>query len=166
MIIGLLSDTHDQVARTRSVVSLLVAQGAEAILHCGDITTPEVVHECSLRPSFFVLGNCDHDHRLLAQAIEQIGGTCLGRGGIVELGGRRIAMTHGHLDSEIWRLAALEPDYLLSGHTHHPHDIQKGPTRWINPGAVYRASPRTAATLDLASSHLSVLPIIDEMMRD
>ena len=45
MLIGILSDTHDQVVRTRRAVSILTHAGAAALVHCGDLTTPEVVDE-------------------------------------------------------------------------------------------------------------------------
>ena len=61
MQIGILSDTHDQVERTVDAVAMLVAEGAEALLHCGDVMGPEVVAECGRLPSFFVFGNNDLD---------------------------------------------------------------------------------------------------------
>ena len=86
MRIGILSDTHDQVARTRAAVGLLVAAGAEVLVHCGDITIPQVVSELGVLPSYFVFGNCDFDTGSLRQAIAALGGTCLERGGWIALG--------------------------------------------------------------------------------
>jgi putative phosphoesterase len=159
MHIGILSDTHDQVQRTKVAIALLVKRGAQALIHCGDLTSPEVVYECSIAPSYFVFGNCDHDCQTLREAIARIGGTCLERGGLITLGGRRIAVTHGDSDRELDRLAALQPDYLFSGHTHRTSDVQRGPTRWINPGALHRAANWTVALLDLASNNLGLLSI-------
>jgi len=59
MRIGILSDSHDQRQRTARAVALLVDQGAEALVHCGDLPSPGVVHECGLLPAYFVLG-CAH----------------------------------------------------------------------------------------------------------
>ena len=109
MLIGILSDTHDQVERTRVAVNLLIAEGATALIHCGDLTGPEVVYECSLAPSYFVFGNCDYDREALRQAIATIGGTCLERGGLITLAGRRIAVTHGDSDQELSRLRRFSP---------------------------------------------------------
>lgn len=165
MRIGILSDTHDQVQRTKSAVAMLVEGGAETLIHCGDLTIADVVDECSVLPCYFVFGNCDHDRESLRQAINRVGGTCLERGGLISLGGRRLAVTHGDLDRELRRLAALEPDYLFSGHTHVASDVQKGPTRWINPGALHRASVWTVALLDIASKHVGLLTIINTKMQ-
>ena len=98
MRIGILSDTHDQVQRTKSAVAMLAEGGAEALIHCGDLTIADVVDECSVLPCYFVFGNCDYDRESLRQAINRVGGTCLERGGLISLGGRRLAVTHGDLD--------------------------------------------------------------------
>ena len=164
MLIGILSDTHDRVERTRAAIALLIAHGAECLIHCGDLTIADVVHEFAGVPSYFVFGNCDYDKESLQKAIEDVGGTGLGRGGLITLGQRRIAVTHGHLEDELERLSTLSPDYLFYGHTHRIADLQKGPTRWINPGALHRAPTWTAALLNLASNQLSVLSVINGKM--
>ena len=43
MHLGILSDTHGQLARTTRAVATLINQGAEALVHCGDLTGPELV---------------------------------------------------------------------------------------------------------------------------
>src|SRR3954452_15898288 len=133
--IGILSDSHDKVARTARAVDLLVAEGAEVLVHCGDYTTPEVVDRCAALPGYYVFGNNDFDEDDLRRAMAAAGGTCLERGGEVTLGGRRVAVTHGDSVPELRRLAAGGPDYLLFGHTHVASDQRIGPTRFINPGA-------------------------------
>ena len=161
MKIGILSDTHDQVERTSLAVSSLIRAGAEALVHCGDITCRDVVLECGGLPSIYVFGNNDFDHDELRRAILEVGGVCLGRGGTVELDGRQVAVTHGDLDREVRRLAGANPDYLLFGHTHTASDERKGATRWINPGALYRANPKSVAVLDLRTDLLEFLTIVD-----
>ncbi|MEO6808735.1 MAG: metallophosphoesterase family protein [Isosphaeraceae bacterium] len=159
MRIGILSDTHDHLNRTARAVALLKSEGAEALIHCGDLTTPEIVHQCAELPSSFVLGNNDFDEVGLRAAVELIGGVFLGWGGEVILGDRRIAVTHGDSTKEMRRLAAEGPDYLLFGHTHQPSDRRDGPTRLINPGALHRARTWTVAVLDLATDDLHLLTV-------
>ena len=161
MRIGILSDTHDQVRRTARAVAQLVAEGAEALIHCGDYTRPDVVDECAVLPAYFVFGNNDDEEAKLARAMANIGGVCLGRGGLIELGGKRIAVTHGDSASEIRRLKALGPDYLFFGHSHAPSDERDGLIRFINPGALSRASAWTVALLDLDVDTLRLLTIRD-----
>jgi uncharacterized protein len=159
MRIGILSDTHDQVVRTAGAVALLVAEGAEALIHCGDLTGPAVVRVCGAVPSYYVFGNNDFDCDGLRRAIDATGGVCLERGGELTLAGRRIAVTHGDSAREVRRLAAAGPDYLLFGHTHLPTDDREGPTRWINPGALHRAAAWTVALLDLRDDALRLLNV-------
>jgi uncharacterized protein len=161
MRIGIISDTHDQVARTAAAVRLLVAEGAEALIHCGDLTVPAVVRECARLPSYYVFGNNDFDEDDLRRAMAETGGVCLGRGGVVTLGGRRVAVTHGDRDAEVRRLARENPDYLLLGHSHRPADERDGPVRRINPGALHRASSWTVALLDLDDDGLRFLHVGD-----
>ncbi len=155
MRIGILSDTHNQIARTARAVAALEAEGVAALIHCGDLTGPEIVHVCgALGPSYFVLGNNDFDEAGLRAAIAAVGGTCLGLGGEIVLGGRRIAVTHGDSASDFRRLLRAQPDYLLFGHTHVALNERDGPTRQINPGALHRARSWTVAVLDLAKDRV------------
>jgi uncharacterized protein len=165
MRLGILGDTHDKVERTQAAVKALVDVGAEVLVHCGDITIPEVVYQLAPLPSYFVFGNCDFELGDLRQAISAIGGTSLERGGLIELDGHRLGVTHGDSAHELSRLAAEHPEYLFSGHTHQALDVRRGPTRFINPGALHRATTWTVALLDLASGHVEMLPIRDAVMR-
>ena len=161
MKIGILSDTHDRVDRTARAVAAMVQAGAEVLIHCGDVTGPAVVRKCGGIPTYFVYGNNDYDQDALGRAITAIGGQVLGRGGWIDLGGRRIAVTHGDLVGEIRRVLGSNPDYFLSGHSHLPNDERRGTVRWINPGALHRAAKWTVAVLDLESDHLEFLDVTD-----
>jgi uncharacterized protein len=159
MKVGILSDTHDQVRTTRTAVGVLVAEGAEVLIHCGDLTGPEIVYECAGLPSYYVFGNNDFDESGLRRAMQAVGGTCMEFGGVVELAGRRIAVTHGDISSEMRKLSEQAPDYLLFGHSHQPADRRREATRWINPGALYRAKHYTVAVLDLATDEVRFVKI-------
>jgi len=159
MRIGILSDTHDKIARTNLAIRLLADAGAELLIHCGDLTRPEIVEEFAALKTYFVFGNNDYDESGLRRVINLVGGICLERAGEITLGGKRIAVTHGDSSREVDRLAALDPDYLFFGHTHLATDSREGCTRYINPGALHRASDYSVALLDLESDELRMLPI-------
>jgi putative phosphoesterase len=159
MKLGILSDTHDQIARTARAVTRLIDEGAEVLIHCGDLTGTGIVSECGRLPCYYVFGNNDFEEDRLRRAMELTGGTCLERGGVLSLQGRRVAVAHGDIPAEVNRLRALDPDYLLSGHSHVPADDRDGPTRRINPGALHRATDWTVALLDLADDSLRSLVI-------
>ncbi len=159
MKIGILSDTHDRVKRTVRAVMRLRSAGAEALIHCGDLTGPEVVGVCSVLPAYYVFGNNDFEIDALKAAMEESDAVCLGYGGEVILGGRRIAVAHGDRFGEIRRLRQADPDYLLYGHSHLTDDRRDGPTRLINPGALHRVDEPSVAVLDLETDDLQFLKI-------
>lgn len=162
MLLGILADTHDEVARTRAAIALLRGAGAAALVHCGDLASPAIVGLLGGLPSWFVLGNHDAD-RLpdLERAARAAGVGCLGWGGVVDVGGRRVGVVHGHLRADLRRVLAEAPDFLLSGHSHIPAAWDDGPTRRINPGALHRADEFTVALLDLRTGAVRFLPIFE-----
>jgi putative phosphoesterase len=160
MRLGILSDTHDELARTLLAARLLRDAGAEALVHCGDLAGPPIVEAIAALPSWFVFGNHDADMvPALQRAAAEFGPVCLGWGGVIELGSRRVGVAHGHMSTDVRRVLAEQPDFLLSGHAHFPSDQQVGPVRRINPGALHRADEFTVAVLDLASGELEVLRV-------
>ena len=162
MRLGILSDTHDELVRTKVAVQLLRDEGAEALVHCGDLASPPIVAACSVLPCWFVFGNHDSDAvPALRHAATEFGATCLEWGGIVELAGKRIGVVHGHMTTDVCRVLADRPDVLLFGHRHYPVDEVVGKLRRISPGALFRADRFTVAVLDLASNELQTLQVVD-----
>jgi uncharacterized protein len=160
MRIGIISDTHDKLARTSRAIEIFQAEGVEALIHCGDYTDSAIIHLCGVIPaSYYVFGNNDFDEIGLRNAMAAVGGVCLEFGGEVTLGGARIAVTHGDSAGEFRKLLAGMPDYLLFGHTHIPLNERDGPTRQINPGALHRAAQWTVAVLDVARDQLDFVNV-------
>jgi uncharacterized protein len=160
MRIGILSDTHDKFDRTRVAIDLLCAEGAEVLFHCGDLIGPPIVAACAVLPCYFTFGNNDADSVLeLRQAAIEFGASCVGWGDVVELAGKRIGLVHGHLTTDLRRVLAMNPAYVLSGHSHVSGDAQVGMVRRINPGALHRAAQFTVAILGLESDQLQFLSV-------
>ena len=161
MLIGILSDTHDERARTVAAVKRLKSEGAERLFHCGDLVESDIVADCSILPCYYVFGNNDsYSVPSIRVAIsETAGAVSLEWGDEVELEGKRIAMTHGHFQKDVRRLLAANPNYLLTGHSHIAADWREGSTRRINPGALHRASKFTVALLNLEKDELRILEI-------
>ena len=160
MLIGILSDTHNEAERTRRAVELLRDSGAEVLIHCGDISELEMIPLVAILPSYFTFGNHDADMTPhLERAIATCGAVSLGWGDVIELAGQRIGVAHGHTHIDIRRLLALQPDYLLSGHLHFPVDRMQEGVRRICPGALHRADEFTVATLELSSGELKFLTV-------
>jgi putative phosphoesterase len=160
--LGILSDTHDEIARTQLAVRMLQDAGAEALVHCGDLACPEIVQAIAALPSWFTFGNHDADVvPALQRAATEYGPVCLGWGGVIECGGRRMGVAHGHMTIDIRRVLRTCPELLLTGHSHLPSDSVVDGVRRICPGALHRADTYTVALLDLASDVLQWLRVDD-----
>ncbi len=152
-MLGVLSDSHGNTAALASAVGLLSARGVSTVVHCGDVDTPEAVDALERLEVHWVLGNCDVDIAALEQRMRVHGHVPHGLGGEIVVGDRRVVFTHGHRPGLMRALLATRPDYLLHGHTHEPRDERVDGVRVLNPGALYRARPRTILLLDPARDH-------------
>ncbi len=152
MRIGVVSDTHGHVEHTRAAVRMLESLEVEAVLHCGDIGTPEVIELFAPWPTHFVFGNCDHERGKLRQAISAAKQSCHEEFGELTLGETRIALLHSH-DERKFETAIHSGKYALVcyGHTHVAKIEQVGETVVLNPGALYRANPHSLAVVELAA---------------
>ena len=160
MRIGILSDTHDRVEAMAAAMEVLRRHGAEFFIHCGDVGSERVLDHLAGVPSAFVFGNTDWDRAPLERYAGQIGVACHGALADLELGGKKIAVTHGDdfkLKQRI--LAEQRHDYLLQGHTHVREDKRIGKVRLINPGALHRAKEKTVALLDTDTDRLTFLVV-------
>src|SRR5262245_12412051 len=151
MKIAVVSDTHSRAATVRTALALIASRDVEFILHCGDIEDAETV---PLFPSnsHFVFGNCDMDRAGIRDAVQGIGATLHEPFGNLELHGKAIAFLHGddkRLLRDLEKSGAF--DFIFHGHTHQAHEHRSGRTRIINPGALFRARPKTFLVLDLES---------------
>jgi uncharacterized protein len=159
MRIGIVSDTHDRLEAIAEAVRMLAEQRVELILHCGDIESPDTISAFHSIPTHFVFGNWDKDKLRLAAAIKAIGGTWYDSFGAVELAGKRVAWVHSHERHQLYQLENADYfDYVFYGHTHVREQHRTGRTLVANPGALFRANPKTCITVDLTTGEIK--PII------
>ncbi len=155
MRIGVVSDTHDRAEVIAEAIRLLLEQQVELILHCGDIETPETARLFKAIPTHFVFGNWDKDRVKLAAAIKDVGGTHHDSFGAIELAGKRLAWVHSHERHQLRQLEYSDFfDYLFYGHTHVREQHRTGKTLVANPGALFRANPKTCIVLDVATGEI------------
>ncbi|MEE2971936.1 MAG: YfcE family phosphodiesterase [Planctomycetota bacterium] len=147
--IGLLSDSHGDVARTRRGLELLLDHRVSLIVHCGDLGSEEVVDQLAGLPVRLVLGNVDPRSR--GRYAELLGLPPTDRSLRLRIAGRRIGITHGHLDDEVKALVTAGPDYIVHGHTHRIRDETVNGIRFLNPGAVTPSPTSSVAILNPAS---------------
>jgi putative phosphoesterase len=160
MLIGILSDTHDRVDAAAAAMKLLRGQNCKFFIHCGDVGNEAVLDCLAGEPAALVWGHNDFCVPELVKYAERLGIQCLGRFGDLTLDGKRFAITHGDDIRRIKKLLnSQEYDYLLQGHTHVKSDRREGRTRLINPGALYRATVKTVATLETSRDELRFLTV-------
>ena len=150
-MLGILSDSHGNVEGVTAARRLFARHGATTLIHCGDIDTVEVVEALADLEVHWVVGNCDLDRHALSRAMHRCGHRFHGDGGELVSAGRRVAFTHGHRPAVLARLLESRPAYLVHGHTHERRDELVAGVRVLNPGALYRARPRTVLLLDPAT---------------
>ncbi len=155
MRIGVVSDTHDRHEAVAEAVRLLLEQEVELILHCGDIESPETVRVFKPIPTHFVFGNWDKDRAKLAAAIKDIGGTFYESFGAITLADKRLAWVHSHERHQLRQLENADFfDYVFYGHTHVREQHRTGRTLVANPGALFRANPKTCIVLDVLTGEI------------
>ena len=160
MRIGIVSDTHGHVENARRARNMLDAFEVDAVLHCGDIGSVDVVAVFRGLPTHFVFGNVDTDPASLRGAIRRAELSCHERFGALELGGVSIALLHG--DDDRARRDAIESGsyrMVCSGHTHVPLEQWHGDVLTLNPGALYRAKPHTLAIVELPSLEAEIISL-------
>lgn len=129
--------------------------GVTHLIHCGDVGGINVFDELIDRPLTFVWGNTDNPSNNVYAYLEVVsikppGDTPV----VVTLDGKKFAVFHGY-ESAFDFAHELDVDYVLHGHTHTQRDEKIKAIRYINPGALHRANPKTVATLDTATDTLT-----------
>ncbi len=156
--IGLLSDSHGEVARTRRAVELLASRGAHCFVHCGDFEDPRCLDSLAGLDAHICFGNCDDpaDYEEYARAL---GIRVHHPTGHLTVDGATISFMHGDdsdaLDLEIAGGVA----WLFHGHTHEASDLVQAGTRVVNPGALYRATPFSVALVTPARALVEFVPV-------
>jgi putative phosphoesterase len=165
MKLGILSDTHNNIANTRRALDLFRQHGVARLIHCGDLIRPVMVEEFIGWRVSFVYGNGDYerdDHKRNVRAHLQ--DSSIGEQWIEDIDGVRLAAMHGD-DSR--RLKALITsgvhDIVFRGHSHERLDERIGSTRVINPGALGGKKPQTRSicVLDLPTGEASFIELPD-----
>lgn len=160
MQIGIVSDTHGHSRFAQSAAYMLETFSVEHVFHCGDIGSTGVVEIFSKWPAHYVYGNTDDSRSVLEEEIEARDGIYYGQVADLELGSRRIGMTHGDDPALLMRMIRSEEyDLVCSGHTHQVKVRRVGHTLVLNPGALFRAARHTIAIVDLATMHHEIVEV-------
>ncbi|HPR66224.1 MAG TPA: metallophosphoesterase [Methanothrix sp.] len=155
MLIGLMSDSHDNFPGLLEAVEIFKKRNVEMILHAGDVVAPGMCYafEGWDGELYLVYGNNDGDRTGLKRDFARVGGEFLEDFGEIEADGRRIALLHGTYEPLVRGLVGSgRYDVVVRGHDHHVR-VVPGDALMINPGEVWGhfTGRKTVAILDTKS---------------
>jgi putative phosphoesterase len=165
MLIGAISDTHDNLPLIEKAVQTLNDQKVELVLHAGDYVAGFVIPKLAKLncPLIGVFGNNDGDHELLKKRFsETLNCTIHERFTQITIESYRIALLHGH-ETELLN-AIVDGGYfdaVIHGHSHNKNIEQKGKTLSINPGELcgYLTGKPTIAILDTIKKQARIIEL-------
>jgi putative phosphoesterase len=160
-MIGVLSDSHDNLVMIRRAVGLFNDSGCDLIIHAGDFVAPFAAAELrGLRsPVKAVFGNCDGERAGLAKTLEGLG----------EIRDAPLVFSHAglrfvvsHMDGPVAAYLDSRPcDVMVFGHTHEPlTEVRRG-VLLLNPGEAggWLRGRSTVALLDPATRTAEILDL-------
>jgi len=165
MKICIVSDSHDRADPLAQAVREAKVQGAEAVIHCGDLIGTQTLRQAMALglPMHVIHGNNLGDPVSLSRWARESSGQLSYHGpdARLELGGKRIFVVHypeyGHAMA-----CTGDWDLVCCGHSHaagvdRVANVRGGRTWLVNPGTVAGlAAPSTWALGDLTAMHFEV----------
>lgn len=159
MRLVVVSDTHLRAGRRLPAGVCAAAEGADAVIHAGDIVADSVLDQLrGFAPVYAVAGNNDVD--LAAALPERLE---------VDLGGVRVGVIHdsGDRHRRAARLRRVFPaaELVVFGHSHLPLDEEGiDGQRLLNPGSPTqrrRAPAHTLAEVEVSDGRIAAVRLVD-----
>ena len=163
MKIGVLSDTHDNLPNLLYVLNTYRERGIGTLVHCGDLTSLEMLSHFSGFRLIYTMGNMDITTGTIKKRLEKMGEDNFA--GIVfrgKLGGVPVAATHSHIDGKVMDIVQKgNVQWLFHGHTHKKRDEVVRGVRIVNPGALggLGREPRSFCIVDLVAEAVEFLRV-------
>ncbi len=161
MKVGLMTDTHENLAKIKKGVEIFNERKVDLVLHCGDIISPITFKifkdlRCNIK---FVFGNNDGERPFLISKF-QGKGEFYNNGYEFELAGKKFIMMHEPIGIDALAESG-KYDYILYGHTHKQDIRDIGKSKIINIGETSGILTGEAyiGILDVESGGLEVIKI-------
>lgn len=165
MLIGIISDTHDNLAVVEKAVKRFNEEKVALVLHAGDYVSPFVIPKfkalnCRL---IGVFGNNDGDHDFLRKRFSETGNCEIrGRFAEVDAEGFKIALLHGDEAELLNALVSRDCfDAVVYGHVHVIANRSSQKTLVVNPGEAcgYLTGKSTIALLDTVKREANIIEL-------
>lgn len=140
MLIGVLSDIHDQLHHLDRALEAFAGEDVTTLLFCGDFCSPIPARALGSYDGVVqaIFGNGDGDRYRILQAAGTEEAPALrlhGEHAELDLADRRVALTHFPLYGQALARTG-DYDAVFSGHTHEAHEERFGDALWVNPGEI------------------------------
>lgn len=149
MILGILSDSHDNIWKLADAIPHL--QSTDVVIHCGDLCAPFMVKRLAAGigsiPLHIVWGNNDGDPQAIARVASSFSNVHLhGQVAKIELEGFRVGVNHY---PEIAHEFASSGnfDLVCYGHDHTAYEEQRQGCFLLNPGELMGMNGRSTIAL-------------------
>ena len=136
MLIGVVSDTHNNLKNIKTIISIFNNENVELVIHTGDITNAGALAEFSnLNCEFLgVYGNNDRNEKGLKEIVKELSFQFRDPPLFIKKAGKKIGIFHEPdiISSTVEMNKSL--DLILHGHTHRYREELINETLYFNPG--------------------------------
>ncbi len=141
MLVGVLSDSHDDLISLERAVEIFQRIGVDEIVHLGDLVSPFALKPISNSgiPFRLLKGNNDAEPLVTIMTLEN-DGTYYPSPVEIELSGKKALLFHGFGSKDLTKFIAMQAaasgkyEFVLYGHTHELHIDIVNSSMIINPG--------------------------------
>lgn len=165
MRIAVVSDSHNNRTYTARAAAIIAECGIDTVIHCGDVTGPDVLREVFAGFTLHVvLGNVDRDRAAIEAAVPELPpGSTAGEVYETTFDAVPIAAVHGHTPKLSELVASGAYGFLFHGHTHRRRDERVGTTRVVNPGALggLKRETRSFCLVDPGAGRVEFIELAD-----
>lgn len=167
VIIGIISDTHDDYKAIYRAGEVFRKAGVAAVVHAGDWTSPFSMLKMRRAlgpgvPIYTVFGNNDGDRYMASVRARDAQVEILGEAALLQLGGRRIGLYHGTAEVLVEAMARSGMfDVVIYGHTHRLDVRRVNGTLVVNPGEACGCATekKSVLILDLQTLEVEVVEL-------
>jgi len=166
-MIGVISDTHDNLKAVDKVLKILKERGVNTAIHLGDFISPFTLRKFESFRLYGIFGNNDGEKLLLKSIADEFEFVLEEAPLEIEIEKKNFLLLHGYGSVErtkkLVRSFAKSGDYnfILYGHTHRVHREKIGETLILNPGEAcgYLSGKRTIAILDPLKGKIEIIEV-------
>ena len=168
LLVGVLSDSHDDIGSLERAIEILQRTGVDEIIHLGDLVSP-----FSLKPIInsgipfrLLRGNNDAESLVTIMTLEN-NAKYYPSPAEIELGERKALIFHGFGSKDLTKFIAVQAassgkyEFVLYGHTHELHIEEVDSSIIINPGEVCGklTGRKTIVILDTREKDVEVIDL-------